>query len=597
MPRSTFFTLRSLIPALAAVCLLAGCDRGSNGNDSILKAGDASSATVQTENETQRELTQMLSEVTIMQANDQASYGIAYYPDIHTLKGTRTYAFFGDHLQAIIQVPSKQSKSYESLKSAIRVNGDVLVTREMKDEFPGADWIRENIDMRIKGDSVTLLLGDLPAIKLVRSDRSLTYRLDTERLAFPHLKLNDPIGGSEMLLLSKGEKEVVFEFSEPVDTVNSGVSIYGLENPIQAEWKGNRELRVPLRSDLNVLLQIGMDQIYSEKGTYIDRTQFPYSFLKIVNDRNWRTFPDGRKIGFSARDRFYDFIMPSADPSQYIGLVDLYAAIKEGEAIGYAFVLERKDQEPVTITESNDERGMSGFWVEKHIFLYWDRRHVYLYHTDSLQKETFFETASEETQIQEVAYGETGHKLNIVTTYAAAGSETLKLDSWESMNLSEPVLTGYPYQMEIPTLSYLGPYMVRFHSKGILYASWKENQIFTIFEDLRGHRYEAPGELFLVSGDNVILKQSPAPGYSSGISYTRWNVGKPTHKPRAVAKAPGNVHPFGSILIAARHAMSLDGLKEFYTYDFNRNAWKKVKFSGNHPYVLYQDRNAIYRSE
>ncbi|QGQ97727.1 hypothetical protein EHS13_23980 [Paenibacillus psychroresistens] len=599
MPKAYFSYLRFLISVLATLCLLTGCDKDLNEDASILKVGDSVSLATSTpspkKDETLRELTGMLSEVTIFQPNVQTSYGIAYYQDIHSLKQTRTYAFLEDHVQVIVQVPRKQSKRYEELKSAIRVSGDAAVAREMKDEFPSADWMREYIDLRIKGDIVTLMLGDLPPIKLVRSDRSLTYRADTDQLTLPYFRLKNPIiGGSELLLLSQGEKEVVFGFSEPVDIANSNISIYGLENPVQALWKGNRELHVPLQSDLNVLLQVGMDQIFSEQGTYIDRTQTPNSMLKIVPDRKWRSFPDGREIGFSVRDRFYDFILPSVDPSQYIGLIDLYAAINEGAAIQYAFVLERKDLDPVIITESNDDRGMSGFWVNRHIFLYWDRLHVYLYHTDSLQKETLFETATEETQIQEVAYDKADHKLRIVTSYTATGTETYKLDSWESTNLSAPVLTGYPYRKEVP---YLGINMLRVQSKGILYSDWKDDQIFTVFEDHRGHRYEVLGELFMVSGDNVILKQSEVPGSLSGISYTRWNIGKPTQNPRAIAKAPGNVHQFGSILLAARYSESLDVLKDYFEYDFNRNTWHKITIPGDHPYVLYQDRNAIYRSE
>jgi hypothetical protein len=538
------------------------------------------------ENADRNQLHALLSEINIMQIRGSELENIAYFDNIKRLDQSRTFNFDTDHVQVIIRVQRAELEQFQAVQSAIQVEGDVQYTLMERDEFPGADWTRVYIDITNIQSSFHIVLGNAPSIELVHLGHNLTYHVATEKLQQPYVVLNNGLNNSKLVLVSKEEGQLTFEFSDPIDQVSSIVAPTGASN---GEWVGKQQYKISFSDQ--PLMQVLFDQVYSSEGAYVAREPFPYLNVRWVPERQWYSYPDNKQLGFSPRDRFYDFLLLSPNPDQYVGLIDTVAAINDGNSYNYAFILERINQEPYMITSGNGLPGMSGMWIDNNVFLYWTTERVMIVHTDTLEQEVLFEQSPNLGRISEVVYDKSEHKLMITVLVGAPESAKYTIDIWQSTNLSTPVLLdspAHPFEHPIKDVT-----SVRYHDKGMLVTGIVDILPITVFVDQHKREYEASGQLFMVNGDNVVLFQQK----NGSEQYVIWNLQKPNKEPIAIAKAPGNIRIFGSHLIAVQLVDANSQEKQYYEYIASQNNWKPMTLSGIQPYVPYQGVDAIYRSE
>jgi hypothetical protein len=539
--------------------------------------------------ELRNKLHPLLSEVGIMQFPNGEMESIAFFEDIKQLDHPRTFNIDTSHVQVYIQIQRSDLEQFLTLQSTIQVKGDANYKLTEHDDFPGADWTRVHLDITNIRSSVQLVLGAVPTIELVDLNHDLAYDIVTDKLQYPYIVLNSFLH-SGLLLASQEEDQINFKFTDTIDQVNSLVTANGVS---KEEWVGEQEYNITFSEE--PLMQVSFDQVYAMDGANISRATPTIHYVRWMPKSEWYVYPDNKKIGFSPRDRFYDFLLRSPSPDQYVGLIDPTLAINDGESHNHTLFLERKNQEPYLISSGigSEFPIISGQWIDNHIFLYWTAKDITIMHTDTLEQEVLFEQQASEGRIYSVLYDPDEHNLIIIVTVQTIGTDTYTLDIWQSSHLSVPVKLNIPSNQFVYNSFDNYHQLVLAYNKGMLFTGAEDLNPVTLYRNEHQREYKASGRLLMLNGDYAILQKL----IKGEERYVSWNLRSIEKEPAIIPKAPGNVRVFGSHLISAAFTNNSTREKQYYEYAAASNTWKLSTLTNVQPYLKYQSLDAIYRSE
>jgi hypothetical protein len=584
-----------ILACVISLCfVIVSCDNQEEPTSNVKQSDphvvvDQIEADAKADAELRNKLQPLLSEVGIVQFANGEMESIAYFEDIKLQDSPRTINIDTSHVLVYFQIQRSDLERFQALQSTIQVKGDAAYTLIEQDSFPGADWTRFHLDITNIRSSVQLVLGEVPTIELVDLNHDLAYRIVTDKLQYPYIVLNGFLH-SGLLLASQEEDQLTFEFTQAIDHKYSNVSLYGGTG----EWQGDRQYNLSFSDES--LMQVMFDHVYATDGAYISRSAPTNHYVRWMPKSEWYAYPDNKRIGFSPRDRFYDFLLRSPTPDQYIGLIDPTLAINDGESNNHTLFLERKNQVPYLISSGIGSKFpiISGQWIDNHIFLYWTTKDITIIHTDTLEQEVLFEQHPSEGQIYSVVYEPDEQKLLITVSVQTIGADTFTIDIWQSSHLSVPIKLNIPSNQFVYNSSDNSHQPnVLVYNKGVLFTGVEDLNPVTLYRNEQQHEYKASGRLFMLNGDYAILQKL----INGQERYVSWNLRSIKKEPIIIPKAPGNVRVFGSHLISAIITNNSTQEKQYYEYAAASNTWKLSTLTNVQPYLKYQSLDAIYRSE
>jgi hypothetical protein len=428
-------------------------------------------------------------------------------------------------------------------------------------------------------DAVTVTLGDIPPIRIVKAE-PLQLTVDTSELKDESIVLEgiyDQNPVMRALLVSNRDTRITLIFSEDMDQSKSTGMPKG-------EWLDNRRYRLELEDHLQfgrherVETGVGLMGFRSIRGNYTGAYDWDLS-IRQVHAGEWRDIRTGERVGWSPRDSFYETIIHSPDRNNYVGTVAIGRPDGDGDGLYYALILEESGQAPVFIEKSIYlnilQQGSPVQWVDNNRILYADYARIYEYTISTGERRIVMNRENEEGGYHTVTFDRIAGQLHVMTQkYEETIDHTdrVVVNSFVYDGLEKPAIFEQLRTAVIRTSNGFMAYRMTVNplQRGVFRTTTQEEGWpITIYESREGSKTVLPGQVHYADDKIVFLLEDHYFFQVGDQAYQKlwvWNYSD--EGPIAAPLAPGFIRVAGNQPVAWKDT-------EYYQYDVQTNAWKR----------------------
>lgn len=521
-----------------------------------------------------------------MDANERQQQGIYTFLDEDIPTESMTLSLHQDSIYFFLRFNTQDEEIIQKLLKEVNVEG-ASGKKVEKTDSENPYHTRYKLTFMDTEQEVTLEFGDLPEIQLIKKE-PLSINVKPKKKDVASLYVSNPYGGDHKLFFpnfytEKGVNTYLIQFNEPMNqTINIAdfVKYNDQNSEAEGEWIDEKtyQLSVSTESDrFYITLNTNRDnwkRILSQSGNYFSEEALHF---RLLEEKKWKNVQTNQRVGWSKRDRFYDYILFSPDRSAYIGIVQVASGMGDAQGHYYSLVLEQKGKDHEVLDSfytSVEPKGVPVQWLGNSEVLYADMETLYQINVESGKRK---ELLSEQTHKGDINYYATNKEAGEIYVLVEHFHDSFKnstVDRWvlnlesgewkQEQDYSELIQEGIYYTNKLS---------IHVTNNGVLWTKGEDGELFTIYEKLNGEKHKVRGEVVTETNSGVYLQTFKGKYHSVIDQLYFWDLQSKT--PQQIADPPGIVKPFGPYML------SYKGIDTATYNQFNkdRNKWEETNYA------------------